>query len=107
MANLRDIRRRIKSVKNTSQITKAMQMVAATKMRRAQLAAIALRPYAGRLDDMAAHLYANIGKDEVAHPLLRAGKTSGKTAVAVLPSEKGLCGPRNTNLLRDVLKADA
>src|SRR5260221_5172158 len=106
MANLRDIRRRIKSVKNTSQITKAMQMVAATKMRRAQLAAIALRPEAGRLDDMAAHLYATIGKDEVGNPLLRAGKTSGKTAVVVLTSEKGLCGPLNTNLLRDVLKAD-
>jgi F-type H+-transporting ATPase subunit gamma len=106
MANLRDIRRRIKSVKNTAQITKAMQMVAATKMRRAQLAAIALRPYASRLDDMAAHLYANIGKDEVSHPLLQKRTTSGKTAVVVITSEKGLCGPLNTNLLRDVIKAD-
>ncbi len=107
MANLRDIRRRIKSVKNTAQITKAMQMVAATKMRRAQLAAIALRPYASRLDDLAGHLYASMGKDEVSHPLLQARATSGKTAVVVITSEKGLCGPLNTNLLRDVLKADA
>ncbi len=106
MANLRDIRRRIKSVKNTAQITKAMQMVAATKMRRAQQAAVALRPYASRLDDMTAHIYAGIGANEVSHPLLQKGNKSGKTAVLVLTSEKGLCGPLNTNLLRDVLKND-
>jgi len=106
MANLRDIRRRIKSVKNTAQITKAMQMVAATKMRRAQQSAIALRPYASRLDDMAANIYAGIGTNEVSHPLLQNRKISGKTAVVVITSEKGLCGPLNTNLLRDVLKAD-
>ena len=108
MANLRDIRRRIKSVKNTSQITKAMQMVAATKMRRAQQIALALRPYAERLDEMAGHLYANIGPSEVSHPLLqrRTGK-SGRTAVVVLTSEKGLCGPLNTNLLREVLRNDS
>ena len=106
MANLRDIRRRIKSVKNTAQITKAMQMVAATKMRRAQLAAIALRPYASRLDDMAAHIYAGIAPNEVSHPLLKKRNKSGKTAVIVLTTEKGLCGPLNTNLLRDVLRND-
>jgi F-type H+-transporting ATPase subunit gamma len=106
MANLRDIRRRIKSVKNTAQITKAMQMVAATKMRRAQQAAIALRPYASRLDDMAANIYAGIGPNEVSHPLIQKRKTSRKTAIVVLTSEKGLCGPLNTNLLRDVLRAD-
>ena len=107
MANLRDIRRRIKSVKNTSQITKAMQMVAATKMRRAQQAAISLRPYAERLDDMAARLYENMGPNEVSHSLLQKRKGGkGKTAVVVLTSEKGLCGPLNTNLLRDVLRND-
>src|SRR5471032_2738643 len=107
MANLRDIRRRIKSVKNTAQITKAMQMVAATKMRRAQQAAIALRPYANRLDDMASNIYEGIGANEVSHPLIQKRNKSGKTAVVVLTSEKGLCGPLNTNLLREVLKADA
>jgi F-type H+-transporting ATPase subunit gamma len=106
MANLRDIRRRIKSVKNTAQITKAMQMVASTKMRRAQQAAIALRPYASRLDDMAAHIYASIGTNEVSHPLLQKRNKSGKTCVIVLTSEKGLCGPLNTNLLREVMKND-
>jgi F-type H+-transporting ATPase subunit gamma len=107
MANLRDIRRRIKSVKNTSQITKAMQMVAATKMRRAQQAAIALRPYTQRLDEMAGRLYENIGPNEVSHPLLQQRKGNGKTAVVVLTSEKGLCGPLNTNLLREVLRTDS
>ena len=106
MANLRDIRRRIKSVKNTAQITKAMQMVAATKMRRAQQTAIALRPYANRLDEMAAHIYAGIGPNEVSHPLIEKRTKSGKTAVVVLTTEKGLCGPLNTNLLRDVIRAD-
>jgi F-type H+-transporting ATPase subunit gamma len=106
MANLRDIRRRIKSVKNTAQITKAMQMVAATKMRRAQQAAIALRPYAERLDEMGANIYAGIGANEVSHPLLQKRNKGGKTAVIVLTSEKGLCGPLNTNLLREVLKND-
>jgi len=106
MANLRDIRRRIKSVKNTAQITKAMQMVAATKMRRAQQTAIALRPYADRLDDLAANIYAGVGPNEVSHPLLQNRAKSGKTAVVVLTTEKGLCGPLNTNLMRDVLRAD-
>jgi F-type H+-transporting ATPase subunit gamma len=106
MANLRDIRRRIKSVKNTAQITKAMQMVAATKMRRAQLAATGLRPYANRLDDLASNIYENVGPNEVSHPLLQKRTTNGKTAVLVLTSEKGLCGPLNTNLLRDVLRND-
>jgi len=81
-------------------------MVASTKMRRAQLAALALRPYASRLDDMAGHLYATSDKDEFAHPLLQSRKKIGKTAVIVLTTEKGLCGALNANLLRDVLKAD-
>ncbi len=108
MPNLRDIRRRIKSVKNTAQITKAMQMVAATKMRRAQQAALSLRPYSDRLDEMAANIYAGMGPGEVGHPLLqkRAKGGNGKTAVVVITSEKGLCGPLNTNLLREVLKVD-
>jgi F-type H+-transporting ATPase subunit gamma len=106
MPNLRDIRRRIKSVKNTAQITKAMQMVAATKMRRAQQAAIALRPYATRLDEMASNIYEGIGDNEVSHPLIQKRNKSGKIAVLVLTSEKGLCGPLNTNLLREVLKND-
>jgi F-type H+-transporting ATPase subunit gamma len=106
MANLRDIRRRIKSVKNTAQITKAMQMVAATKMRRAQQAAIDLRPYANLLDEMAGHIYAHMGPGEVSHPLLQKRNKNGKTAVVVITTEKGLCGPLNTNLLRDVIKND-
>jgi F-type H+-transporting ATPase subunit gamma len=75
-------------------------------MRRAQQSALNLRPYASGLDKLAAHLYANIGKDEISHPLLQGGAKSGKTAVVVITSEKGLCGPLNTNLLREVLKTD-
>ena len=104
MANLRDIRRRIKSVKNTAQITKAMQMVASTKMRRAQQAATTLRPFTSRLDDMAGHIYATTGSNDIIHPLLKPRNKSGKTAVLVITSEKGLCGPLNTNLMRDVNK---
>lgn len=106
MPNLRDIRRRIKSVKNTAQITKAMQMVASTKMRRAQQSAIALRPYANRLDEMTAHIYASMGPNQVTHPLLQKRQKTGKTCVVVITSEKGLCGPLNTNLLREVLRND-
>ena len=65
-----------------------------------------MRPYASRLDDIAAHIYAGIGPNEVSHPLLQKRTKSGKTAVVVLTSEKGLCGPLNTNLLRDVLRND-
>jgi F-type H+-transporting ATPase subunit gamma len=75
-------------------------------MRRAQQAAIALRPYASRLDDMAAHIYDSVGPNEVSHPLLQKRNKTGKTAVVVLTTEKGLCGPLNTNLLRDVLRND-
>jgi F-type H+-transporting ATPase subunit gamma len=107
MANLRDIRRRIKSVKNTAQITKAMQMVAATKMRRAQQAAITLRPYGSLLDDIAGHLYATMGAGQISHPLLQPRKKSGKTCALVVTSEKGLCGPLNTNLLREVIRDDS
>ncbi len=107
MANLRDIRRRIKSVKNTAQITKAMQMVASTKMRRAQLAATTLRPFTSRLDDMTGHIYATTGANDISHPLLKPRNKGGKTAVLIITSEKGLCGPLNTNLMRDVIKADA
>jgi len=103
MANLRDIRRRIKSIKNTSQITKAMQMVAASRMRRAQLQALAGRPYTSLLNEIAANLEA--GSGEISHPLLEKRPVK-KTAVLVISTDKGLCGGLNTNLLRDVMKND-
>ena len=98
-ANTRDIRRRIKSVKNTSQITKAMQMVAASKMRRAQAAALAGRPYAALLNRVLASLAPGEGA-EISHELLEQRET-GKELVLVISTDKGLCGALNTNLLRE------
>jgi len=103
MPSTRDIRRRIKSVKNTAQITKAMQMVASAKMRKAQQAALAGRPYAALLNKVLAH--ATAGAGDFTHELLekREGK---KRAVILISSDKGLCGALNTNLLREAAKFD-
>ena len=103
MPSTRDIRRRIKSVKNTAQITKAMQMVASAKMRRAQQAALAGRPYATLMNEVLAA--ATAGAGEFSHPLMekRGGK---KRAVILITTDKGLCGALNTNLLREAAKWD-
>jgi F-type H+-transporting ATPase subunit gamma len=102
-ANTRDIRRRIKSVKNTSQITKAMQMVAAAKMRKAQNAAISGRPYAELLNKVLGSVAAR-AKDN-SHELL-VNREVKKELVLVISTDKGLCGALNTNLLREVAKFD-
>ncbi len=103
-ANTRDIRRRIKSVKNTSQITKAMQMVAAAKMRKAQNAAIAGRPYADLLRKVLASLASRMENET--HALLARRDEVKKELVLVIATDKGLCGALNTNLLREVAKFD-
>src|SRR5690348_3621042 len=103
MPSTRDIRRRIKSVKNTAQITKAMQMVAASKMRKAQQAAIASRPYAALLNDVLANVTANAG--DFTHPLME--KRDGpKRAVILIGTDKGLCGALNSNLMREAGRLD-
>ena len=103
MPSTRDIRRRIKSVKNTAQITKAMQMVASSKMRKAQLAALAGRPYATLMNDVLAAV--TDGAGDFTHPLLekRGGK---KCALILVSTDKGLCGALNSNLLREAGKLD-
>jgi F-type H+-transporting ATPase subunit gamma len=103
MPSTRDIRRRIKSVKNTAQITKAMQMVASSKMRKAQLAALAGRPYAQQMNTMLAD--ATASATDFTHPLMepRGGK---KRAVILVSTDKGLCGALNSNLTREALKFD-
>jgi F-type H+-transporting ATPase subunit gamma len=103
MPSTRDIRRRIKSVKNTAQITKAMQMVASSKMRKAQLAALAGRPYATLMNEVLAAV--SDGAGDFSHPLMekREGK---KRAVIIVSTDKGLCGALNSNLLREVAKFD-
>jgi len=102
-ANTRDIRRRIKSVKNTAQITKAMQMVAASKMRKAQQRAVDGRPYANLLNEISSAL-SEITLDDK-HPLLQHREVK-KEMVIVISTDKGLCGALNTNLLREAAKFD-
>lgn len=105
-ANTRDIRRRIKSVKNTAQITKAMQMVAASKMRKAQQAAIATRPYAVELARMLTPFVESLADEQRApHPLLD-DREIKKEMVLLISTDKGLCGALNTNLLREVARFD-
>jgi F-type H+-transporting ATPase subunit gamma len=107
MASLRDIRRRIKSVKNTRQITKAMELVAASKMKKAQQAALAGRPYANLMADMLAALAGRV-EEAFEHPFLtkRPVKTRG---ILLVTSDKGLAGPLNANLFKVVteIKGDA
>jgi F-type H+-transporting ATPase subunit gamma len=103
MASLRDIRRRIKSVKNTAQITKAMQMVAASKMRKAQEAALNGRPYALLLNRVLVSLRNRL--DERVHPLLEKREVKNELVV-LLSTDKGLCGGLNTNLFREVTNFD-
>ncbi len=99
MANLRDIRRRIKSVKNTAQITKAMQLVAASKMKKAQDQAMAGRPYADLLNDVLVNLKEQTNEED--HPLLKENE-GDKELVILVSTDKGLCGGLNTNLFRIV-----
>jgi F-type H+-transporting ATPase subunit gamma len=104
LANTQDIRRRIKSIRNTAQITKAMQMVAASKMRRAQAAALAGRPYATLMNRVLVSLQQRT--DPKLHPLLQVREVK-KELVIVISTDKGLAGALNTNLLREAAAFDA
>jgi F-type H+-transporting ATPase subunit gamma len=97
MPSLRDIRRRIASVKNTQQITNAMKMVSAAKLQRAQDRVLAARPYSERLRRLLEHL--DVRVRPTAHPLLTP-RTEGKTLVVVVTSDRGLCGGFNANVQR-------
>src|SRR5258708_9910011 len=103
MPSTRDIRRRIKSVKNTAQITKAMQMVAASKMRKAQQAALAGRPYATLMNEVLAEVSFQAG--DLTYPLMEK-RPEGKRCVIVVSTDKGLCGGLNSNLMREAGKFD-
>jgi F-type H+-transporting ATPase subunit gamma len=103
MANTRDIRRRIKSIRNTAQITKAMQMVAASKMRRAQQAALAGRPYAELMNKVLVSLQQRT--DPNLHPLLEL-RPVHRELLLIISTDKGLAGALNTNLFREVTSFD-
>jgi F-type H+-transporting ATPase subunit gamma len=104
MANTLDIRRRIRSVKNTAQITKAMQMVAASKMRKAQAAALAGRPYEEALDRVLGALHGKVDPRE--NPLLEERPVQ-RELIVVISTDKGLCGPLNTNLFRELTTVES
>src|SRR2546430_4662172 len=104
MANTQDIRRRIKSIRNTAQITKAMQMVAASKMRKAQQHALAGRPYAALMNKVLVSLQQRT--DPRLHPLLQVRDVK-KELVVVISTDKGLAGALNTNLLREAARFEA
>lgn len=102
MANLRDIRNRIKSVKNTSQITRAMQLVASSKMRKAQDAALQGRDYAELLARMIVSIVDRLDENvEYSHPFMEKREIKHR-GILVVTTEKGLCGPLNSNLFREI-----
>jgi F-type H+-transporting ATPase subunit gamma len=97
MATLRDIRRRISGVKSTQKITKAMKMVAAAKLRRAQDGIVSARPYARKMRELLNHLTAKY--DVGGHPLF-VERPVGKVALIVVSADRGLCGSFNTNVIK-------
>lgn len=97
MASQRDIRRRIGAVRNIKQITRAMQFVAASKLKRAQDATLASRPYSDKIDEVLADLAVVLGGEE--HPLL-ASREDGRRLIVLITTDRGLAGPLNTNAIR-------
>ena len=101
MAGSKEIRTKIKSVENTRKITRAMEMVAAAKMRKSQQRMRAARPYAEKIRQVAAHL--SLANSEYGHPYLIKREAVKNVGIIVITSDKGLCGGLNTNVLRMVL----
>lgn len=102
MPSLRDIKRRITSVQSTQKITRAMKMVAASRLRRAQEAILRTRPYAYNLRNLVNSIAARADLD--AHPLLRPARGEGKIGVIVITSDRGLCGGFNANIVNRALR---
>ncbi|WP_144157319.1 F0F1 ATP synthase subunit gamma [Paraburkholderia sp. BCC1885] len=102
MAGMKEIRGKIKSVQNTRKITKAMEMVAASKMRRAQERMRAARPYADKVRDIAAHM--SRSTPEYRHPFMVSNDGAKMAGMILVTTDKGLCGGMNTNVLRAALQ---
>src|SRR5258707_12494879 len=100
MPSLKDLRNRIAATKATQKITKAMQMVAPSKLRRAQAAAEAARPYASRMDAVLGNIAASVAGLDTAPRLLRGTGSDQKHMLLVCTAERGLCGPFNTAIVR-------
>ena len=110
MPSLRDIRNKIKSVKSTEQITKAMKMVAAARMRKSQLAILAARPFAVKMEELARGLAAlevradmEAGREIEVHPFFEQ-RTEGPVALVLVTADKGLCGAFNSNLIKAAIE---
>ena len=97
MPNLRDVKQRIRSVKNTEQMTKAMKLVSASKLRKAQVAIQTARPYAHKMREVMNHLVARCNKD--LHPLLD-NRTGNRVLLVVITADRGLCGAFNSNIVK-------
>jgi F-type H+-transporting ATPase subunit gamma len=98
MPSLIDLRRRIRAVKSTQQITKAMKMIAASRLKRAQDRVVAARPFAHRMLNMLNGLVGHV--DPELHPLLRKPSQDGRVLVIVITADRGLCGSFNTNVIK-------
>jgi F-type H+-transporting ATPase subunit gamma len=98
---LKEVRERIKSVQSTQQITKAMKMVSAAKLRRAQQAIVEMRPYSNRLDKMMDNIVSNLEGD-ISSPFVQK-REPNKAAVVVITSNRGLCGAFNTNIIKEAI----
>lgn len=97
MPNLRDVKQRIRSVKNTEQMTKAMKLISASKLRKAQAAIQTARPYAHKMRDVMNHLVARCNKD--LHPLLD-NRIGNRVLLVVITADRGLCGGFNSNIVK-------
>jgi len=103
MANVRELKRHIKGVKSIAQVTRAMQMVAASRMRRAQEQVLATRAYSAKAWEVLVHLAAQRGGTQLIHPLLAQRKPVTKTGIVLITSDRGLCGAYNSNIIRAII----
>jgi F-type H+-transporting ATPase subunit gamma len=105
MANTLQLRRRIKTAQNVSKTTRAMQMISASKLKKAQIAALSSRPYVAKLSEVTQNLTSKLDKQSLPPYMQQATKT-GKTLCIVISPDKGLCGGMITNLVKEILKRD-
>ncbi len=103
MPTIRQIRQRIKSVRNISQVTRAMEMIAASKMRRAQLATLASRNYAEKAREVLTYVATEPGRSKHLHPLLEERPTINAVGVVLFTADRGLAGAYNINIIRKTL----
>lgn len=103
MANLKEVRTRISSVKSTRQITSAMKMVSAAKLRRAQDKIVKLRPYAGKLHELIAGISSGVGEEGNRSPYA-VEREPGKVLIVVITSNRGLCGAFNSNVIKETVR---